>query len=422
MHIALVCPEMHGHLNPMATLGRELARRGHRVSLLGLPRAQVKAEACGFPFLPVGVAEHESGVMQTGLDKLARMKGIAALRLTGRLLRDQTAITLRDGLDQLRNAGVEAMVVDQISPSGSALADVLKLPFVMACNAMAMHQEPGVPPGVLPWKYRPGFFGRLRNRVGNNLLKFAARGISRTVTEFRVKHGLSAYTFGDARAIGLAQIAQQPAFFDFPRTQLPTHFHYTGPWHEPTRDSETIAFPWEKLDGRPLIYASLGTLQNRLQHVFRAILDGCATLPVQVVLSLGRKDATWDAPTPANAIVVPFAPQLTLLAKASLLITHAGLNTALEGLARGLPMLCVPVTNDQPGVARRVEWLGAGEVLRPGKATAKRVRRLVEKLLGEPRYRLAAEMCRDQMHATPGTSRAADIIEQAFRTGQRVER
>src|SRR5439155_2876258 len=112
--------------------------------------------------------------------------------------------------------------------------------------------------------------------------------------------------------------------------------------------------------------ASLGTMQKRLQHVLRAILDGCASLNVQVVLSLGKKEAAWDGPVPANAVVVPFAPQLTLLDRASLLVTHAGLNTALEGLARGLPMLCIPVTNDQPGVARRVEWLGAGEVLKPG--------------------------------------------------------
>jgi zeaxanthin glucosyltransferase len=422
MHIALVCPELHGHLNPMATLGRELARRGHRVSLLGSPRAKPKADACGFGFLPVGIPEEESGEAQANIDRLASMKGLRALRYTGQLLCEQSAIILRDGEQQLRAAGVEAMAVDQVSPAGAALADVLKLPFVLICNAMAMHQEPGIPPGVLGWRYRPGFFGRLRNRLGNTVLKAAARPISRTVSEYRVKHGFPPYRFGDTAFLGLAHVAQQPAFFDFPRSQLPTHFHYTGPWQDPGRDTETIPFPWEKLDGRPLIYASLGTLQNRLHHVFRAILDGCATLNVQVVLSLGRKDATWDGPTPANAVVVPFAPQLSLLNRAHFLITHAGLNTALEGLARGLPMLCLPVTNDQPGVARRVEWLGAGEVLKPGRATAARVRALVEKLTTDGKYRQAAEKCRDSLKSNPGVVRAADIAEEAFHTGQRVER
>ncbi len=422
MHIALVCPEMHGHLNPMATLGRELAKRGHRISLVSSPRGKPKADACGFEFLPVGVREHESGELQVGLDKLAKMKGLGALRLTGQLLCDQTAITLRDAPDLLRTAGVEAMVVDQVSPSGNALADVQKLPFVMVCNAMAMHQEPGVPPGVLNWGYNPGVFGRLRNRIGNTVLRIAARPISKTVTAYRRQHGLSEYRFVDTRDFGLAQIAQQPAFFDFPRKELPAHFHYTGPWHAHGRDSETAPFPWEKLDGRPLVYASLGTLQNQLGVVFRAILDGCANLPVQVVLSLGRKDTVWDHPVPANAIVVPFAPQLTLLERANLLITHAGLNTALEGLAQGLPMLCMPVTNDQPGVAQRVQWLGAGEVLKPAKATAGRVRERIQRLLSDPRYRAAAEKCRDQLKGNSGVVRAADIAEEAFRTGKRVER
>lgn len=422
MHVALVCPDLPGHLNPMATLGRELAARGHRVSLVGSPRARPKAEACGFDLLPVGVPEHESGEAQAGLDRLARMKGLAALRFTGRLLREQTAHTLRDGPGLLRSAGVEGLVVDQVSPAGAALADVLGLPFVMACNAMAMHQEAGVPPGVLGWRYRPGFLGRLRNRVGNTVLKVAARPITRTVSEFRSRHGFPPYTFAGAQHFALAQVAQQPSFFDFPRNELPAHFHYTGPWHAPGRDSEAVPFPWDALDGRPLVYASLGTLQNRLRPVFRAILDGCAALPVRVVLSLGRAAAEWDGPVPANAVVVPFAPQLTLLGRASVLVTHAGLNTVLEGLARGLPMLCLPVTNDQPGVAARVEWLGAGEVLRPSRATAPRVRELVGRLLSERKYREAAGKCRDLLRAAPGVARAADIVDEALRTGKRVER
>jgi zeaxanthin glucosyltransferase len=422
MHIALVCPELHGHMNPMATLGQELVRRGHRVSLVGSPWAQSKSDACGFEFLPVGLPEHQSGEAQSKLDTLARMKGLAALRLTAQILQRATAIFLRDAPEHFRTRGVQGVIVDQVSPAGSALADVLKLPFVIVCNALAMHQEPGIPPGVLPWRYRTGFLGRLRNRVGNAVLKIAAGPINRTVTEFRKRHGMPSSKFSDTNVLGLAQIAQQPAFFDFPRQNLPTHVHYTGPWHGPQRDTETAPFPWDKLNGRPLIYASLGTIQNQLQRLFRAILDGCAPLNVQVVLSLGRKDATWNEPTPSNAIVVPFAPQLKLLERASLLITHAGLNTTLEGLARGLPMLCLPVTNDQPGVARRVEWLGLGEVLKPGQATAEKIRATVGKLLADGRYRTAAEKCRDQLKGNPGVVRAADIVEQSLRTGKRVER
>lgn len=422
MHIALVCPEMHGHLNPMATLGRELANRGHKVSLAGSPRARPKADACGFDLLPVGVAEHDSGLTQRMVDQLAEMKGLAALKHTVGMLRDAVTVALRDLPGLLRQSSVDAAVVDQVSPAGAAVADALRLPQVVVCNALALHQEAGVPPPLVGWPYRPGPLGRLRNTFGNMLLRVVARDMRRVLNRYRRENGLPPDEPGSYR-VGLAHLAQQPAFFDFPRRELPPQFHYTGPWHDHTRDSETVPFPWERLDGRPLIYASLGTLQNRLQHVFRAILDGCADMPVQVVLSLGRTDATWTQPVPSNAVVVPFAPQLSLLDRATLLVTHAGLNTALEGLARGLPMLCMPVTNDQPGVAQRVKYLGAGEILLPAKATAARVRSLVELLLRDPKYRETSGKWRDKLKsAPPGVVHAADVIEKAFRTGKAVLR
>ncbi len=421
MYIALVCPISLGHANPMATLGRELERRGHRIGLVGSPRARPIADAWGFELLTIGVPEYETGEFHRALERLAALEGLAAMKLTGQIFQRHTEVLLRDAPDVLRGAGVEAMIVDQVTLAGAALADALRLPFVVACNALAMNQEPQVPPPVLGWRYRPGFFGRLRNRLGNRLLEMTVRPITRTISEYRGRHGLGPFRFKDVAEVGLAQVAQQPAFFDYPRAELPPHFHYTGPWHEPTRESESTPFPWEKLDGRPLVYASLGTMQNRLQPVFRAILDACAELPLQVVLSLGSEDATWDGPLPPNAILVPFAPQLSLLDRADLLITHAGLNTVLEGLARGLPMLCMPVSNDQPGVARRVEWLGAGEVLSPRRASKARIRALLEKLLTDD-YRQAAQRCRRQLEGSRGVVRAADIVEEAFASRQRVER
>ena len=419
MHIALICPEVPGHINPMSTLGQELARRGHRISLFARPHAKPKADACGFELIPVEFDEREIRNLQAGFSKIARLNGLRALKLTAQFVRDRALLILRDGPERLRAAGVEAVVVDQVFLAGAALAESLRLPFVVAYNSLPIHPESGVPPWAFGWRYRPDLIGRLRNRIGNVLFELAHRPIVRVLSEFRRRHGFPRFRLNNIVGLGLAQIAQTPALLDFPRTELPAHFHYTGPWHEPTRDSESVPFPWEKLDGRPLVYVSLGTMLNR-PSLLREILDGCADLPVQVVASLGQKEATWDFPTPANAIVAPFAPQLTLLDRASLFITHAGLNGVLEGLNRGVPMLCIPMTYEHPGIARRVEWLGAGEALKPGRANATHVRALVAKLL-VGKHREAAQKLRERLKTNPGVVRAADIVEEAFRTGRRVE-
>src|SRR6266508_1334756 len=91
MHIALICPEVAGHLNPTATLGRELARRGHRVSLVSRSIVKPRADACGFELIPIDAGEPEFRGFQPGLQKLARLKGHGGVRHTTRLLRDRAA-------------------------------------------------------------------------------------------------------------------------------------------------------------------------------------------------------------------------------------------------------------------------------------------------------------------------------------------
>jgi UDP:flavonoid glycosyltransferase YjiC (YdhE family) len=73
----------------------------------------------------------------------------------------------------------------------------------------------------------------------------------------------------------------------------------------------------------------------------------CATSTlknVQIVLSLGEHvDPKEIGPLPTTAITVKWAPQLELLKRASVCITHAGLNTVLEALAQGVPQVAIPV-------------------------------------------------------------------------------
>ena len=96
-------------------------------------------------------------------------------------------------------------------------------------------------------------------------------------------------------------------------------------------------------------------------------------------------------------MVVPYAPQLELLRRAVLAVTHAGLNTVLDALSTGVPMVAVPVTNDQPGIAARMAWTGAGEAIPLRQATIQRLRTLVARVLSNPSYRAAAERVRDSI-------------------------
>ncbi len=130
-----------------------------------------------------------------------------------------------------------------------------------------------------------------------------------------------------------------------------------------------IDFPWEQLDGRPLVYASLGTLQNGSEDTFRIMAEACAGLHAQLVITLGGGlDPSRLGSLPGDPLVVRYAPQLEIVKRAAAVITHAGLNTTLESLAEGVPPVCIPFGNDQPGVAARVAARGAGVVIPPQQA------------------------------------------------------
>jgi MGT family glycosyltransferase len=207
------------------------------------------------------------------------------------------------------------------------------------------------------------------------------------------------------------QLSQEPRGFEFPRRELPESFHFVGPLHRQESRAAT-AFPWERLDGRPVIYASMGTLQNGMEWVFRAIADGCSGMGAQVIISLGGNlDIAQFAGLPGEPLVVKFAPQIDVLKRASLCITHAGLNTALESLAQGVPMVAIPITNDQPAVGARIAWTGAGRVVPLNKVKEGALRAAVSEVMGTPSYREGARRLQAEIAGLNSLERASEIVE-----------
>jgi MGT family glycosyltransferase len=164
----------------------------------------------------------------------------------------------------------------------------------------------------------------------------------------------------------------------------------------------------------------MGTLANGLAHVHRAILEATRSLSeMQVVLSIGANISPDDLGTlPVNAMVVRTAPQLALLKRAALCITHGGLNTVLESLALGVPMVAIPNCFDQPGVAARIAYHRVGEFVEVNQLTVERLSTLVRQVALNPSYRERARYFQEVIAKTRGLDLAASLIERAFGTAQ----
>ena len=99
----------------------------------------------------------------------------------------------------------------------------------------------------------------------------------------------------------------------------------------------------------------LERFKTEIRPLFEKLAAAAAQLPVQLVMSMGGGSLQLDR-LAGDPIVVPFAPQLELLQRARLTVTHGGLNTVMESLCWGVPLVAVPIANDQPGIAARVQW------------------------------------------------------------------
>ena len=175
-------------------------------------------------------------------------------------------------------------------------------------------------------------------------------------------------------------------------------------------------FPWERLTGEPLIYASMGTILNGRVDVFHTIVAALAkNKNLQLVLSLGDQlDPKQIGPVPNNAIIVKRAPQLELLKRTSVCITHAGLNTVLESLAQGVPQVAIPIAYDQPGVAARIAHKHTGVVTALDKLSAEHLASLLNDLLNDATYRENARKLQKAIADANGLSVAADLVEESL--------
>lgn len=419
MHIGLYCPAETGHLNTMLPIGEALHKNGHQVTFIGVMDAREKVSAVDINFFPVAVQDFPKGTTEKMFAELGELEGLAALLYTIDFFKCLTTIVLKDGAIACKELNLDGMVVDQATVEGAAIADYLKIPYVTVCSALPFNQEAGIPPVFMTWQYHDTWWAKLRNQVMHQIGSLLGKSLQKPAREFRKKHNLPNPKNFDSP---LAILCQEPADLEFPRNELARHFHFTGPYHSIT-SRKKIDFPWERLTGQPLIYASMGTLQNCLYNVFQIIASACQYLDVQLVISLGGATNPEDSPPlKGNPLVVRYAPQIELLQKATLTITHAGMNTTLESLTYGVPLVAIPVTNDQPGIAARIAWSGVGEFINLKQLSAEKLHQTINRVLTIPSYRENAQRLQSQIQSAGGVDRAVKIIEQALTTKQPVIR
>ena len=169
--------------------------------------------------------------------------------------------------------------------------------------------------------------------------------------------------------------------------------------------------PVELGDGSaPLVLVSLSTSEQGQAPLLQRIVDAVATLPVRAVVTTGPSLDPATVRAGANTQVVSFVPHAELLPSCSLVITHAGLGTALTALAGGVPMVCIPMGRDQFFNAEMVQVLGAGRMLMPDADQATIAQATLE-VLNDASFGVAAKRMAGTIADCSGAAGAVAALE-----------
>lgn len=391
--IVFFCIPAHGHTNPTLNVIRELVSRGHEVWYYSYKQFQEKIEACGAKF----VACDDYDVQQRLQPKDAAKVG-KNLAFSTRLLVDTTL-----GLDEMvcrhmQQLQPDCIVADSMAVWGKAVAMKLEIPFVSSTTTFAFNKH-----SAKIMKQSPGqLLGMVfsMGRIQKDIRRLQNAGYPvRSVLDI-ISNDDSTHTI----------VYTSPEFQPCSQTFSPEHYAFVGPSVRPA--AEQIEKRREKL-----VYISMGTVNNNLLRLYKNCIAAFKDTEYQVILSAGELvDLNLLGDLPENIEVHRHVDQIAVLRQADAFISHCGMNSASESLYFSVPLVMLPQTSEQSGVAARIAQLGAGILLK--KANAAAIREATESILNTAGYRSKADEIARSFRNCPGAAGAADKILDCCRKTQ----
>jgi MGT family glycosyltransferase len=386
----------YGHVNPTVPVVQELVRRGEEVVYYNAEEFRAPVERAGATF-----QAYPAGTLAS-IDIAEATQSGNVTKVVGTILR-ATESLLPFMLNELPQQRPDVVAFDSNALWGRMAATKLNLPTVSLMTTFMV---------------RMAQFARLTPREWIHMLGPVLPGLpgllsarSRVIRRF----GKSVYPPPPTLPMrGGLNIVFVPRDLQPDNRLVDETFRFVGPTIHPEAHGGDL--PFDAPGSGPIVYISLGTLHLGSTDFFKQCFAAFADIPARFILSVGQQtDIQALGAIPSNFVVRPSVPQIAVLQRAAVFITHGGMNSALEGLYCGVPLILIPQQIEQLMIALNVAARGAGLVLR-GHLAGKRVtstelRRAFERVMAEQRFSEAAKAAQASLRATGGYRQAADEIQ-----------
>lgn len=367
---------LHAHINPTLPIAQELVAQGHEVVYYLTEKYRGAIEATGATF-----RGYES-------ETEPQLKNPAANMAL--LMVDECLFVMPQILESIRKEQPDCIVYDPMCLSGRFIAQLLQVPAVISRPTFVAHEQ-----------------GRRFYQTKGADPRGAQLPFQASIQQLCMRYSLPPFTvmdiFTHKEPLNIVYI---PRSFQVEGDSMGKEYLFVGP--SIGARCESSDFPFEQLDGRPVIYCTLGTVYNNNPDFFLKCFAAFADLPVQVIIATGRPVEQLNlGPVPDNFIVRSYVPQLEVLEYVNVFAGHGSMTTVMESLSRGVPMIVIPQATSQATSARRVADLGLGILLEKETVTAESLREAVVTILNDPTYRERAHEMQEDAQLAGGYQRAA---------------
>ena len=384
--IVFFCIPAHGHTNPTLGVVRELVSSGHEVWYYSYNIMREKIESAGATFISCDDYDTEQKLSAKDATRVGK-----DLEFSTKILVDTTLALDVKVCKEMAELKPDCIVADSMALWGKAVALKLGIPFVSSTTTFAFNQHSA----------------KIMKQGIGDLFKMllVVPKTSKQVKRLKDK----GYPVNN--------------ILDIIGNDDNTHtIVYTSPQFQPCSEtfSEKYAFVGPSI--RPateevekkrdkLIYISMGTVNNDMMPFYKSCISALANTDYQVIMSVGNLVSIRDFGTlPENISVYSHIDQIAVLEKADVFVSHCGMNSVSESLYFEVPLVMLPQTAEQKGVAKRVSELNAG--IKLDKSDGDSVLCAINKILRDSTYKQNAGKIAESFKNSSGAKGAAAKIIQ----------